>query len=56
MYRNPKFPSYFELAGVTSSNKKKSKTSKDKDRPISILPNVSKIYEICIYTQMQQFF
>ena len=56
MCRNPNFPFDFKLADVTSSNKKKWETSKDKHRPISILPNVSKIYEICIYSQMQQFF
>ena len=34
----------------------KSKTSKDNYRPISILPNISKIYENCLYNQMQTYF
>ena len=38
-----------------SDFQKKSKTSKD-NRPISILPNVSKIYERCLYNQMQTYF
>ena len=33
--------------------KKKSKNSKDNHRPIIMLPNVSKIYEIRVYNQMQ---
>ena len=35
--------------------KKKSKTSKDNYRAISILPNISKIYERCLYNQMQTY-
>ena len=34
----------------------KSKTSKDNHKPISILSNFLKIYERCIYNQMQQYF
>ena len=29
---------------------------KYKHRPISILPNISKVYEICLYDQMSEFF
>ena len=40
---------------MTPAFKKKSKTSKDNYRPISILPNISKIYERCLYNQMQTY-
>ena len=43
-------------ADVIPAFKKKSKTSKDNYRPISILPNISKIYERCLYNQMQTYF
>ena len=35
---------------------KKSKLSKENYRPISILPNVSKIYERCLYDQIATYF
>ena len=41
---------------MTPAFKKKSKTSKDNYRPISILPNMSKIYERCLYNQIQTYF
>ena len=50
------FPSDLKLADVTPVYKKKSKNSKDNYRPVSILSNISKIYEICIYDQIQLFF
>ena len=53
---NSIFPSYLKVADVTPAFKKKSKTSKDNYRPISILFNISKIYERCIYNQMQTYF
>ena len=53
---NSIFPSDLKVADVTPAFKKKSKTSKDNYRPISILPNVSKIYERCLYNQMQTYF
>ena len=43
-------------ADVIPAFKKKSKTSKDNYRPISILPNISKIYERCLYNQMHTYF
>ena len=49
------FPSDLKLAGVTPVYKKKSKNSKDNYRPVSILSNNSKIYERCIYDQIQLF-
>ena len=53
---NSIFPSDLNVADVTPAFKKKSKTSKDNYRPISILPNISKIYERCLYNQMQTYF
>ena len=49
------FPSDLKLADVTPVYKKKSKNSKDNYRPVSILSNISKIYERCIYDQIQLF-
>ena len=50
------FPSDLKLADVTPVYKKKSKNSKDNYRPLSILSNISKIYERCIYDQIHPFF
>ena len=50
------FLSDLKLADVTPVYKKKSKNSKDNYRPASILSNISKIYERCIYDQIQLFF
>ena len=50
------FPSDLKLADVTPVYKKKSKNSKDNYSPVSILSNISKIYERCIYDQIQLFF
>ena len=53
---NSIFPSDLKVADLIPAFKKKSKTSKDNYRPISILPNISTIYERCLYNQMQTFF
>ena len=53
---NSIFPSDLKVAGVTPAFKKKSKTSKDNYRPISILPNIFKVYERCFYNQIQTYF
>ena len=50
------FPLDLKLADVIPVYKKKSKNSKDNYRPVSILSNISKIYERCIYDQIQLFF
>ena len=55
------FAEYFyenikNVADVTPVYKKKSKNSKDNYRPVSILSNISNIYERCIYDQIQLFF
>ena len=35
---------------------RKSKLSKENYRPISILPNISKLYERCLYDQISKYF
>ena len=49
-------PSDLKVADVAPVFKKKSKTSKDNYIPISISPNISKIYERCLYNQIQTYF
>ena len=39
-----------------STKKKKDKSDKTNCRPISILPNISKIYEKIIYNQLYEYF
>ena len=50
------FPSDLKVADVTPAFKQKSKASKDNYSPISLLPNISKIYERFLYNQMQTYF
>ena len=50
------FPPDLKLADVTPVYKKKLKNSKYNYRPVSILSKISKIYERCIYDQIQLFF
>ena len=50
------FPSDLQIADVTPACKKKSKYSKDSYRPVSLLSNISKIYERCIYDQIKKYF
>ena len=52
---NSNFPSDLKSADVTPPYKKKSKNSKDNYRPVSILSNISKVYERCIYEQLQSY-
>ena len=52
---NSIFPSDLKIADVTPAFKKKSKTSKDNYRPISVFPNISKIYKRFLYNQMQTY-
>ena len=44
-----KFPNDLKEADVILVYKKKSKLSKENYRPVSILPNISKVYESCLY-------
>ena len=50
------FPKQLKLADIIPVFKKDSRTSKQNYRPISILPNLSKVYERCIYKQMSSYF
>ena len=43
------FPAALKLAHITPAFKKGSKNSKENYRLISILPNISKVYERCMY-------
>ena len=51
-----KFPSTRKLGNKTASFKKNDRTNKENYRPISILPNLSKVFEKCIYKQLSNFF
>ena len=51
-----KFPSCLRQAGITPVFKKGSRNSEDNYRPVSILPNVSKILEKPFFKQMSDFF
>ena len=48
-----KFPDDLKEADVTPLYKKKSKLSKENYRPISVLPNISKVYEGACMTKCQ---
>ena len=50
------FPSYLKNAIITPAHKKGIKTSKDNYRPVSILSNISKIYERLMFKQMSEYF
>ena len=53
---NPKFHNELKQADIIPAHKKKSKLSKENYRPISILPNISKVYERCLYNQISDYF
>ena len=50
------FPDILKLADVRPIFKKEDRTDKCNYRPVSILSNISKIYERCIYNQLYQYF
>ena len=54
--RNKCFSTSMKLANVTSVHKKGNRSEKDNYRPVSILPNLSKVFERCIYSQISRFF
>ena len=54
--RSSKFPNQLKQADIVPAHKKRSKLSKENYRPISILSNVSKIYERCLYDQIVTYF
>ena len=45
---NPKFHNELKEADIIPAQKKNTKLSKENYRPISILPNISKVYERCL--------
>ena len=49
-------PSKLKLANITPVLKKKSKSSKDNYRPVSILSSISKVYENFMFKQMSEYF
>ena len=51
-----KFPSCLKQADITPVFKKASRNSKDNYRPVSILTNVSKIFEKLLFKQMSNDF
>ena len=53
---NKVFPSSLKKADITPVYKKDEKFLKNNYRPVSILPSVSKIYERCIYDQINNYF
>ena len=52
---NSEFPSVLKLANVIPVFKKGDKNSKENYRPVSILSNISKIFERCIFRQISNF-
>ena len=53
--RNSNFPNSLKLADVTPVHKKEERTIKDKYRPVSILPPISKIFERNMFDQMSAY-
>ena len=50
------FPTSIKIANITPIFKKGSKNSKKNYRPVSILPNISTIYERSLFKQMSNYF
>ena len=50
------FPSELKKADVIPVFQKKDQNNVENYRPVSILPNVSKMYERCLYNQMYKYF
>ena len=53
---NSIFPNSLKNAIITPVHKKGAKTSKDNYRPVSILSNISKIYERLLFKQISEYF
>ena len=49
------FPSHLKNATITPIFKKKDRDNVENYRPVSILPNLSKIYERCMYIQIYEY-
>ena len=52
----PTFPTGMKYTKVTPSHKKDDKTDKENYRPISVLPNLSIVFERIMYNQIYQYF
>ena len=52
---NSSFPDQLKWADVKQVFKKNSRTVKENCRPVSVLPNISKIYVRCLYTQLYDY-
>ena len=50
------YPEQLKWADVKPAHKKGSRTDKENYRPISMLPNISKIYERCLFKQLPNYF
>ena len=50
------YPFCMKLADITAVHKKGNRTVKDNYRPVSILPNLSKVFERCLYKQISPYF
>ena len=50
------FPTSIKSTIITPVHKKSPNTSRDNFRSVSILPNISKIYDIVMFKQMSEFF
>ena len=50
------FPQEFKNANIIPVHKKKEKSDKTNYRPVSILPNLSQIYEKLLYNQLYDYF
>ena len=51
-----KYPEFLKRADVTPLFKEKDRSEKSNYRPISILSNLSKIFERCLYRQIEDYF
>ncbi|XP_057290348.1 uncharacterized protein LOC130613047 [Hydractinia symbiolongicarpus] len=51
-----KYPEFLKRADVTPLFKEKDRSNKSNYRPISILSNLSKIFERCLYRQIEDYF
>ena len=56
MIENSVFPVSLKQADIKPIHKKDSRSDKENYRPVSILPNLSKIYERCLHTQINKYF
>ena len=50
------FPHELKHADIKPIYKKESRNEKENYRPVSVLPNLSKIFERCMYDQLKDYF